>query len=407
MERDAAHALFITGAPKCPSNSVGRIASQAVPARNGWLFPMPHWPLETYLLAGSLFVLLLFHAFMFARLAFRKVAVEPDRDLPISVVICARNEARTLEELIPILVKQDHREFEVVVVNDRSDDDTWEVLQWMKPDQPKLRPVNIQADEKFNYGKKIALGVGVRAAKYPHVLLTDADCMPNSPDWISTMATGFKDGRSIVVGHSPYAPRPGITNLLERYDGYAKAAQYISFAMAGMPYMGVGRNLGYTSELFFNSKGGDRHNHLMSGDDDLFINAVATKRNTGVVIDPRSLMISRPTKGLSTWIRRKRRHYTTAVHYRFGHQVLLTLLPAARALFWVALVLLAMKGLWVEFAIGTAIKLGVLLPITMAGLFKLRAGAIAWFALPLEWLFLLLDPLLYVSTILVKPKRWK
>jgi glycosyltransferase involved in cell wall biosynthesis len=368
---------------------------------------MPLWPLETYLMAAALFVLLLFHAFMFTRLAFRKTTVEPDRELPISVVICARNEARTLEELIPLLVKQDHREFEVVVVNDRSEDDTWEVLQWMKPDQPKLRPVNIQADEKFNYGKKIALGVGVRAAKYPHVLLTDADCVPDGPDWISTMAAGFRNGRSIVIAHSPYAYQTGIANILERYDGCAKAAQYMSFGMAGLPYMGVGRNLGYTSELFFNAKGGDRHNHLMSGDDDLFINGVARARNTAVVADPRSFMTTRPTRDLMTWIRRKRRHYTTAAHYRFGHQVLLMLLPTARALFWVALALLAFKGLWREVAIGAVIKVGVLLPITMVGLHKLRAGAITWFALPLEWLFLLLDPLLYMSTILVKPKRWK
>jgi glycosyltransferase involved in cell wall biosynthesis len=358
-------------------------------------------------MAGALFVLVLFHAFMFVRIALRRPEVEPDRDMPISVVICARNEARTLEELIPLLVEQHHRVFEVVVVNDRSEDDTWEVLQWMKPHQPLLRPVNIQADEKFNYGKKIALGVGVRAAKYPNVLLTDADCIPHGPDWISTMAAGFRNGRSIVIGHSPYAYQPGIANILERYDGCIKATQYMGFAMAGMPYMGVGRNLGYTSDLFFNAKGGDRHNHLMSGDDDLFINAVARGNNTTVVADPRSFMTTRPTRDLVTWIRRKRRHYTTAVHYRFGHQVLLTLLPLARAIFWIALVVLATKGQWREVAIGAAIKVGVLMPITMAGLHKLRAGAITWFALPLEWLFLLLDPLLYMSTILVKPKRWK
>jgi hypothetical protein len=145
----------------------------------------------------------------------------------------------------------------------------------------------------------------------------------------------------------------------------------------------------------------------MSGDDDLFINSVARARNTAVVADPRSFMTTRPTRDLATWIRRKRRHYTTAAHYRFGHQVLLMLLPTARALFWVALILLAFKGMWREVAIGAAIKIGVLTPITMVGQHKLRAGAITWFALPLEWLFLLLDPLLYMSTILVKPKRWK
>ncbi len=365
------------------------------------------WSVEFSVMAGALVVLLFFHLVMFARLAFRKPQVQPDRDLPVSVVICARSEARRLERLIPLLMQQDHKEFEVVVVNDRSEDDTWEVLQWMKPSQPRLRPVNIQADEKFNYGKKLALGVGVRAAKYPHVLLTDADCIPAGNDWISTMAAGFGKGKQIVIGHSPYAYQPGVANVLERYDGTMKAMQYMAFAMAGFPYMGVGRNLGYTGELFFNAKGSKKHNHLMSGDDDLFINEVARAKNTGVVADPRAFVTTLPTRDLGTWLRRKRRHYTTAAHYRLGHQVLLMLLPLARTAFWLLLLWFALRMQWREVAIGLAVELCVLLPITVLAMRRLHAGALVWLAIPLEWLFLLLDPLLYTSTILVKPKRWK
>ncbi|MBK6341881.1 MAG: glycosyltransferase [Flavobacteriales bacterium] len=365
------------------------------------------WPIEFQVMLGALVVLLAYHALMFARLAFGKRTAQPDRDLPISVVICARNEARTLEELIPLLMQQDHRAFEVVVVNDRSDDDTWEILQWMKPRYPLLKPVNIQADERFNYGKKIALGVGVRSASHPHVLLTDADCIPASTDWIALMASGFRDGRKIVIGHSPYAKSPGLGSVLERYDGAIKAMQFLGFAQAGIPYMGVGRNLGYASDVFFGSSGPQKHNHLMSGDDDLLINAAARKGNTAVVADPHSFMTTRPTPDLPTWIRRKRRHYTTAVHYRFGHQVLLMLLPLARLVFWSALIMLLLRQRWVESAIGLGAQLLLLQPVAIAALRRLQAGAIAWLALPLEWLFLLLDPLLYASTILVKPKRWK
>jgi glycosyltransferase involved in cell wall biosynthesis len=365
------------------------------------------WSLEFQLMLGALVVLLAYHGLMFARLAFRKQEVEPDRDLPVSVVICARNEARTLEQLIPVLMEQDHRTYEVVVVNDRSEDDTWEILQWMKPQYPRLRPVNIQADERFNYGKKMALGIGVRSAQHKHVLLTDADCIPPSKDWISLMAAGFKNGRTVVIGHSPYAQSPGLGSVLERYDGAVKAMQYMGFAQAGFPYMGVGRNLGYASAVFFGASGPKRHNHLMSGDDDLLINEVTRRTNTAVVADPRTFMTTRSTPDLATWVRRKRRHYTTAVHYRFGHQLLLMLLPLARLVFWTCLVLLLLKGNWQAASIGAAVELLLLLPVTMAAMKRLQAGALAWFALPLEWLFLFLDPLLYASTVLVKPKRWK
>jgi glycosyltransferase involved in cell wall biosynthesis len=365
------------------------------------------WSTEFWVMAGALVVLAFYNFHMFARVAFPKPAPEPDRTIPVSVIICARNEAHTLKRVIPMMMEQDHQDFELVVVNDRSDDETWEVLQWLKPEYPRLRIVNVQADEKFSYGKKIALAVGVRAARHPNVLVTDADCEPTSKDWISLMAAGFREGKQIVIGNSPYAAQFGLTNILERFDGAQKSMQYMGFAMAGFPYMGVGRNLGYTGQIFFSAKGRNRHSHLMSGDDDLLINELARAKNTAVIADPRAFMVTKATPDLVTWIRRKRRHYTTASHYRLIHQILLMLFPLARMVFWAVIIVMAVKGMWLQMAIGLAVKLLVLLPINMIALHKLKAGMVAWLALPLEWLFLILDPMLYASTIIVKPKRWK
>lgn len=359
------------------------------------------------LMVAALVVLAFFHLYIFSRLAFGAQKAEPDRELPVSVVICARNESSSLQELIPRLMEQDHRNFEVVVVNDRSDDDSREVLQYLRKQYPNLNPVNIQADGQHDYGKKIALGVGVRSAKHPHLLVTDADCMPTGRDWIALMASGFKNNRRIVIGHSPYERKRGIANLLERYDGYAKAVQYISFAQAGLPYMGVGRNMGFASDLYFSAIGMRRHTHLMSGDDDLFVNEVARKGNTAVVVAPGAFTVTRATPGLATWLRRKRRHYTTAAYYRTGHQVLLTLLPFARMVLWATIIFLLFKGQHHAALVGLGIELAIFMPITMRAMHRLGAGALVWFALPLEWLFLFLDPCIYISTIIFKPQRWK
>lgn len=364
-------------------------------------------PYVLYALLAALVVLAFFHYFIFSRLAFKHPRIEPDRTLPVSVVVCARNESNSLQQLIPLLMDQDHGDFEVVVVNDRSDDDTWEILQWMKPNYPRLRPVNIQADEKFSYGKKIALGVGIRSARNGHVLLTDADCMPVGRDWLGTMCAGFGNGRQVVIGFSPYEKTSGLTNLIERYDGISKAVQYISFAQAGLPYMGVGRNLGYTQDMFLSAKGPRRHHALMSGDDDLFINEVARARNTSAVADGRSFMTTRATPDLATWLRRKRRHYTTARFYRFGHQILLTLLPFARFVLWAAIAWMLVTGNYLQALIGLATELVLFLPVRMLAMRRLGAGGIIWLILPLEWLFLILEPSLYVSTLLLKPRRWK
>lgn len=369
---------------------------------------MPLVQIVLLVLLGAVVVLLFFHAIIFSRLAFRTKWPGPDRDRPVSVVICARNEGRNLETLIKMLMEQQHNDFEVVIVNDRSDDDTLEVLNWLKPNFPRLRVVNIQADEKFSYGKKIALGVGIRAAKHSHIVLTDADCVPASRDWLALMCAAFKDGRQIVIGHSPYEHTGGLTNMLERYDGTTKAMQYISFALAGLPYMGVGRNLGYTQDLFFNARGPRRHDHLMSGDDDLFINAVARTKNTAVMADHKAFVTTRATADMATWIRRKRRHFTTARYYRFGHQLLLMLLPAARLFFWLCIVALLIMGHWGWAAAAMGLELLVFYPVIALALHRLKAGALLIvLTLPLEWLFLFLDPLLYASTLIIKPRRWK
>lgn len=355
----------------------------------------------------ALLVVLLYHLFFFARVAFKQEELEPDRVKPVTVVICARDEALHLERLIPLLLNQDHEQFEVLVVNDRSTDQSADILRWMEMDNENLRVVSIPPNSRGEAGKKMALWIGMREAKYPHVVVTDADCTPASRDWLALMAAGMPDGKSIVVANSPYERGSGITNILERYDGAMKALQFLGFAKAGIPYMGVGRNLGYQRDLFLQSKDKVKGWQNMSGDDDLFVNAVASAQNTTALMDPDSFMFTRATTDLRTWWRRKRRHYTTAVHYRFLHQFLLLLLPLARTTFWVSMVFLALQQNWIGVATGAIAFLVFFLPIQIKGLQKTGAADLAWMALPLEWLFLILDPFIYLSTLIVKPRQWK
>ncbi len=358
-------------------------------------------------MCAALLVLLVYHAVFFARVAFRTHELEPDRNSPLTVVICARDEAYSLEKLIPVLLEQDHQQFEILVVNDRSTDGSEEILLWLEKDNPNLRVVNIPTGTRNAFGKKMALWIGVREARYDRVVVTDADCMPASKDWLALMAAGMPEGKSIVVANSPYERKTGLTNVLERYDGAMKAMQFLGFACAGLPYMGVGRNLGYEKELFLRSKDKVKGWNAMSGDDDLFVNAVATQKNTNAILDPNSFMFTRATRDMRSWWRRKRRHYTTAVHYRFVHQFLLMLLPLAKMVFWASLIILAVQQHWVGVGIGLGSALLLLLPVQMKGLQRTGAADLAWMALPLEWLFLLLDPFIYLSTLIVKPQQWK
>jgi hypothetical protein len=188
--------------------------------------------------------------------------------------------------------------------------------------------------------------MGIRSAKYETLLLTDADCIPASEFWIDKMQRGYDEHTEIVLGYGPYHKRPGLLNKLIRFETFHTALQYLSYALAGIPYMGVGRNLSYKKELFLKNKGFSSINFIPSGDDDLFINQVANKKNTAVMIDPDTFTYSEARKRWSEWMVQKYRHYTTSRYYKPLHQFLLGLYSTSLFLYYPLLILSAIFFDW-------------------------------------------------------------
>ncbi len=268
---------------------------------------------------------------------------------PVSVIICARDEAENLEKNLPLILKQDYPDYEVIVVNDCSDDNTEEVLTRMKNEFKNLKYTKITKDPRFSHGKKLALSIGMKAAAFEWVLLTDADCRPASPHWISHMQKHFIPPREIVLGYGGYERERGFLNKLIRYDTFFIALQYFSFALAGLPYMGVGRNLAYRRPLFFSNRGFASHLKLESGDDDLFVNEVANKNNTSVEFNPSAHTISIPGKTWKEWIMQKKRHLTTGLHYKGASPFWLGLENGSRLVFYVSFLLLIINKIFLPF----------------------------------------------------------
>lgn len=245
-------------------------------------------------------------------------------DVPVSVIICARNEEENLRNHLPYILEQNYSHFEVIIVNDCSIDATEEVIdQFIQKYPDKIKKVNIPESENYKHGKKMAIFIGIKHAKYEHLLFTDADCKPSSNLWIKEMIAQFSNDKQIVLGYGKYEAHPGLLNQLIRYDTLVIALQYFSFAIHKNPYMGVGRNLAYTKSLFFNNKGFANHYHLISGDDDLFVNETATSANTAICTDSKAFTISEPAKKFKHWVLQKSRHLTTAPLYKPKHRIAL------------------------------------------------------------------------------------
>ena len=281
----------------------------------------------------------LFYAlFFFIRLSFYKEKSQPFNK-GISVIICAKNEADMLSVNLTSFLEQDYPEYEVIVVDDQSEDGTKYLLKDLEKKYFNLKVVTIEHHVNSREGKKFALSMGIKTAKYDYVLLSDADCKANSRNWISLMTSSF-DSKDIVLGISPYEKTKGTLNKFIRFDEFIVMLQYLSYALAKIPYMGVGRNLAYKKTLFFSVKGFATHMHIPSGDDDLFIKDVATKDNVAIQIHKEADVFSYPKISFSDWFYQRRRHISTFKHYKNMHKGLLFLFPFSQFLFWFSSILL-------------------------------------------------------------------
>lgn len=259
--------------------------------------------------------------------------------VPISVIISARNEAKNLAENLPAILEQNYPDFEVIIVNDCSLDDSEEVLKELCSKYPRLKVVVVTEHDRFKTGKKFALTMGIKAAKNEHLLFTDADCCPASANWISCMAANFTNSTEIVLGYSPYKSSGGFLNAFIRFETIRTAINYLSAALARNPYMGIGRNLAYTKTLFFQNKGFASHMHVMSGDDDLFVNENADAGNTVIEIHPDSFTYSEAKKSIGDLYRQKRRHMGVGKLYRNKHRRMLSFDALSGFFFYILFVL--------------------------------------------------------------------
>ena len=343
--------------------------------------------------------------FFFLRLSlYKKKRSEISRSQPVSVIVCARDEAANLAQNLPgLLIQQYPFTHEILVVNDNSFDDSKYVLEELQKEFRHLQILELKQEAKMIPGKKFPLSMGIKTAKHEILLLTDADCVPATEHWISSMQDAYKDDTEIVLGYSPYFKKRGLLNKLIRFETFHTALQYLSYALAGIPYMGVGRNLSYKKAVFFRHKGFSAHNHLLSGDDDLFINSAATKSNTAINIDPESFTLSKPVGSLKQWMRQKARHYSTARYYRPLHKFLLGLYAFSLGIF---LPLAIATAIFYDWKIAAAIYTGkVLLQslIIIPALKKLKENDLWFFVVLFDW-WLFVYYILNLPALFNKPK---
>ncbi|MBS1754039.1 MAG: glycosyltransferase [Ferruginibacter sp.] len=367
------------------------------------------WQIVFYAFCLVTLIQLFYYLFFFIRLAvYKPKPRRTSQTHPVSVIICARDEAANLAKNLPgALVQQYRTTHEVIVVDDNSYDDSKYLLEEYQKIYKQLHFVQLKQEAKLIPGKKFPLSVGIKTAKYEIVLLTDADCVPASEFWIDKMQQVYDDDTEIVLGYGAFHKKKGLLNKLIRWETFHTAMQYFSYALAGKPYMGVGRNLSYKKTIFYRHKGFSAHNNIPSGDDDLFINMAATKTNTKINIDKDAFTLSDAPKTWKSWIRQKNRHYSTGKYYKPLHKFLLGLYTLSHFLFYpllaVSLIFFNWQMVLIVFGTRFLVQAIILYPCMK----KLDEQKMyPWFLIIDIWMFFYY--LIFAAAVFKKPKKvWK
>ncbi len=364
--------------------------------------PLLTWHITFYLFCAVIITQVFYYLFFFRRLAFyHPPAKAINIEHPVSVIVCARDEAHNLVKTLPGLLVQDYKTtYEVVLVNDNSTDDTKYLIDEFRKSFKNINLIQLTQEAKMISGKKFPLSMGIKSAKYEIVLLTDADCVPASEFWIQQMQDGYDENIEIVLGYGAYHKKPGLLNKLIRFETFHTALQYLSYALAGKPYMGVGRNLSYKKEVFLRNKGFSSINQIPSGDDDLFINQVATSTNTAICIEHTAHTLSEPKEKWNDWMTQKYRHYTTSKYYKRGHKFWLGLYSFSLFLVYPLLAISIIFFNWWIPLVVFGIRFSIQAVVLFKGMKKLNESDLwPWFLFMDIWMFFY-----YIFTV---PAIWK
>ena len=357
----------------------------------------------------SFLVQLFYYFYYFAFYTFKKEKKNTEtEERPVSIVICARDEEDNLQKNLTSILQQDYKNYEVVVVDDCSEDNTSLVLENFKKKYPHLRTTFIKKDQKFNHGKKLALSIGIKSAKHELLLLTDSDCEVKSTKWLSKMQQHFSDKTEIVLGYGKFNVEKGFLDKIIRFDTFFIALQYFSYAHAGIPYMGVGRNLSYKKTLFQKNRGFASHLALTSGDDDLFINEVANSNNVAIEDSLESFTYSKQKKNIKEWFAQKKRHFTTSKNYKLKHKLLLSTEILSRFFFYLTLLILLFFTPYHIYFIGVYLfRLLIQIIIVRFALKRLNEKALLIFIPVMDILLPILHLSIKIANIFTKKHTWK
>jgi glycosyltransferase involved in cell wall biosynthesis len=349
------------------------------------------------------------HLGILGKFAFAKPQAITAKKIPVSVIVCIKNNIEEAQRLIPALAAQQYPDFEIVLVDNASGDETIDVLEGFEKQYRNVKLVKVENNEAFWANKKYALTLGIKAASKDYLLFIDINCMPASDEWIASMVSQFTLSKTIVLGYSAIEKKKNsFLNKLIRFDGLLAATHYFSWAKMGRPYTGNGRNLAYKKDEFFNRNGYINHIKIRVGEDALFINEAATKKNTAICYTPQSITLREGKKTFKAWVKDKRKRLFTARFFKPFDKLQLKVYYMLQLLFFILAIGLAILQYNWMFLVPVIVVRYIITWVTLAQSAKRLNEKDAVYYYPVMEIMLIFTQLYaYIANIFSKPVHWK
>lgn len=346
---------------------------------------------------------------VYGKLGFYEVKERNTNSEPVSVVLLVNDELEKLRVQLPALLEQDYPDYEIVLVVQSAHDDMIEYIDHIRLEHPELKVVELYQDLNFFKGNKFALSIGIKSAKNDLLVITEVGCIPVSNQWLREIQARFGRGKEIVLGYHRTESHPEryLSGFI-RFGNLVTAMRYLSFALAGRPFMGLNKNLAYRRSLFYRIQGFTSHYRISDGEDDLFVNRASTSRNVAIAISPESQVKCALPPSFSSWVRHRKRYLRTRRYYRAGDVFFLGLYSSSYVLFLASFAYLVIT----QCLLYPVVSLFILRLFSQLFVFKKTMNRLGERKLLLlspvnEVLLMILDGMIRISLVFDKKDKWK
>jgi poly-beta-1,6-N-acetyl-D-glucosamine synthase len=353
-----------------------------------------------------LVIQLAYHWFFFSRLAFFKPTTAPAEKLPVSVIIVVHNQYQLIRQNLPELLGQDYPDFEVLVVDDTSDDGSDEVLEKLAETFSNLRVVKLTQSLNWFKGRKFPLSLGIKSASHEFLLLTDIRFRPEGKNWISQMVAAYTPDTAIALGYATFNTTSKINKWL-RFMAFYDGMLYLSMALSGMPFKGIGPNLSYRKSLFYRHKGFSSHYVINAGDDELFVNKAATRKNTEIRISADSQVKCTKPMTFIQWLENEKTRLAIRRFFKPGHRMMISLFSATTLFFYALFAAMLVIHVQLPVIIGIFL-IRLLSQLVIFGLIqkKLSEKKLLWVTPIFDLALSLIDLAIWLRMLFTKKSKW-